>query len=294
MKLHCEVQTRNARTTYTPTGYCDDPPVAFDARLLGKEATAPGQIESFGTERNQLLIINYHQFEYVTKGSGYIEFEGQRHEIHAGDFVFLRKSFLRSLHSDTHDPLEKFFLTAKGKFCDDVLSSYLPDKPLIICKCDVSEHFLNMMSICENNETRSVQLYNELAIEFLKIIHSVSQAVSSQETLGGKITPESIMHYIDENVKFNFTLEDLSQFFFLSPSALVKIFRSRYNTTPMKYAAKKRISLAKYYLSHTDLSIAQIAEIVPIGNTKYFSNLFKKETGLTPTQYRNGIKNRAK
>lgn len=291
MKPYSENQSSNQRTMYTPTGYSNDPPVAFDARALGKEATFPGQIINFGSSAS-LTAINYHQFEYITKGSGYIEFEGQKHEVRAGDFFFFKKAFLRTIHSDMSDPMEKFFLTAKGKFCDGVLSSYLPDKPFIICKCDVSEHFQNMISICESNETRSVQLYNELSIEFLKIIHSVSQAVSSQETFSGKITAESIMHYIDENVKFDFTLEDLSQVFFLSPSGLVKIFRSRYNTTPMKYAMEKRISLAKYYLSHTDLSIAQIAEIVPIGNTKYFSNLFKKMVGITPTEYRNRRKNK--
>ena len=99
-----------------------------------------------------------------------------------------------------------------------------------------------------------------------------------------------IMRYLDENIYTDFSLDDSAETFFISPSNLVKIFKAKYNTTPMSFVRDRRIKLAKYYLRKTDLSVSQIADLVPPGNTKYFSKLFKNLTGMTPREYRNAKK----
>lgn len=59
--------------------------------------------------------------------------------------------------------------------------------------------------------------------------------------------------------------------------------------TPYAYYNKKRTDAAKYYLRNTQLSIKSIAQTLAYTDTHYFSNCFKKETGLTPVEYRNEI-----
>ena len=130
-------------------------------------------------------------------------------------------------------------------------------------------------------------LYNSLAGEFLNMIQKVSDTLSDKETAQKKVSADTIMRYLDENISTDFSLDDLAKTFYLSPTNIVKIFKAKYNTTPMSFVRKRRIVLAKYYLRKTDLPVAQIAELVPLGNTKYFSNLFKKYTGMSPREYRN-------
>ena len=55
---------------------------------------------------------------------------------------------------------------------------------------------------------------------------------------------------------------------------------------PMQYIVSLRIAAAKGYLESTDKNIAEIAATVGYDNALYFSRIFKKRTGMTPTEYK--------
>ena len=57
--------------------------------------------------------------------------------------------------------------------------------------------------------------------------------------------------------------------------------------TPMQYILSLRISAAKRYLDSTNKSIAEIASAVGYDNPLYFSRIFKKHTGYSPSEYKN-------
>lgn len=280
---------------YAPTDYAVEPPIAFDAKILGNDNFRPGQFAVLGGDKILSDSTNYYQFEYIIEGNGYIEIEGKRHKVSAGDFFYLGKSLFRTISADPQISMNKYFLTARGAFVDGTLNAYFPKKSYIICRCDVSEHFKNMMVLCEENEKSSKKLYNDLALEFLKLIQHIADTLSDSSSdtssLQNKVTADKIMHYLDENVHVDFSLKDIADEFFISRPNLVRIFKEKYDITPMEYLRGRRIALAKYYLNETDLPITQIAELVPIGNTKYFSNIFKKFTGMTPREYRNKKRN---
>ena len=272
---------------YAPTGYGVDLPIAFDVRVLGNDTFLPGHIAILGGDKFLTESTNYHHFEYITEGKGYIETDGERHKVSAGDFFFMKKSLYRTITADSKIPMKKYFLTARGAFADGTLSAYFPKKSCIICRCNVSEYFQNMMELCEANESDSNELYDKLAMEFLKMIQTVSKALTKDSDAQNGVSADAIMSYLDENINIDFSLQDVAEAFFLTQSNLVIIFKEKYNTTPMNIVRGRRIALAKHYLKETNLPIAQIAKLVPLGNIKYFSKLFKKFTGLSPREYRN-------
>jgi len=55
---------------------------------------------------------------------------------------------------------------------------------------------------------------------------------------------------------------------------------------PMQYITSLRIAAAKGYLENSDKSIAEIAAAVGYENALYFSRIFKKRTGMTPSEYK--------
>ena len=72
-----------------------------------------------------------------------------------------------------------------------------------------------------------------------------------------------------------------------SPSYLTKIFCQVYDQTPSKYITNLRISHAQKMLLHNpELSIREIGEMVGYHDQGYFSRIFKKQTGLSPFEYR--------
>ena len=70
---------------------------------------------------------------------------------------------------------------------------------------------------------------------------------------------------------------------------LVHTFTKQIGLSPINYAINKRIQEAKNLLATTSYSIRDIASIVGFCNSSYFSQMFKKVTGVTPKNYRDEI-----
>ncbi len=63
------------------------------------------------------------------------------------------------------------------------------------------------------------------------------------------------------------------------------LFRERYHVTPNQYLTDRKIDHAKKLLRTGELSVSAVSEHCGIGDIYYFSKLFKKKTGRTPTEY---------
>lgn len=73
----------------------------------------------------------------------------------------------------------------------------------------------------------------------------------------------------------------------ISSSYLAKLFKANTGYTFLEYLTQHRIRRAMQLLSDTSLRTYQIATRVGYQDTRYFSDIFKKIVGVTPTQYRN-------
>ncbi len=227
-----------------------------------------------------------YQFEYVTEGKGYIVADGKTTPVSKGDFFFLNKSRRRIYYSDKECPMEKMFVTVNGPLIDGMVAAYNMTSSLVVSKTDVSQNFLNILSILEKQEGDLAVYYEKVAVEILKILQKINRGISFDRSGAGTDRAEHIMNYIDRNICRNFTLDELSEYFFLSKSQILRIFEDKYHTTPMKYAIGKRIALASYYLGKSKIPISAISEMLAFSDSKYFSKVFKKYTKLTPREYR--------
>jgi AraC-like DNA-binding protein/mannose-6-phosphate isomerase-like protein (cupin superfamily) len=93
--------------------------------------------------------------------------------------------------------------------------------------------------------------------------------------------------YIDEHWAEDFDVERLAQEAYVTPSYLSRLFRKHLGTTPMRYRNSVRIEKAKHLLLIKSASVEEIADALGFADTKYFSQLFKSITSLTPSQFRN-------
>lgn len=81
-------------------------------------------------------------------------------------------------------------------------------------------------------------------------------------------------------------MQELASTLGYSYSHLCREFHSKYGIPPLKYVHALQISRAKALLSDTDLSISEISYRVGFNDSNYFTQLFKKTTGLTPSLFR--------
>ena len=96
-------------------------------------------------------------------------------------------------------------------------------------------------------------------------------------------------NYSDENLSLNTVAAEVN----VSPNHLSAIFSQKTGHTFIRYLTDVRINKAKEFLKCTTIRSSEISEKVGYKDPHYFSHLFKKNQGCTPTQYREGPKSEA-
>lgn len=99
-----------------------------------------------------------------------------------------------------------------------------------------------------------------------------------------------IIAYIDEHLYEPITLEEIAGHFFISMSHLSHTVKSATGISPMRYVLIRRVGEAQNYLMNTSMTITKISEQLGFGDNVYFSRIFKKLVGITPTEYRKNFR----
>lgn len=97
---------------------------------------------------------------------------------------------------------------------------------------------------------------------------------------------DDILYYIKHNYMENIRLENIASLFGYNSSYLGKMFSLKLGESFNSYVDKVRIENSKELLMQKSLRIYEIAEKVGYQNTDYFYMKFKKNTGITPAEYR--------
>lgn len=95
-----------------------------------------------------------------------------------------------------------------------------------------------------------------------------------------------LCHYMDLHHDQKITIDDLCKEFHCSRSTVSHVFKANSGMSISDYINRLRMEDAKALLLHTHLSVTQIAAMTGFSDASYFSNLFKKQVGLSPLQFR--------
>ena len=103
---------------------------------------------------------------------------------------------------------------------------------------------------------------------------------------GNNAIVEKTKAFIHANYNRNLTLDIIAKEVYVSPVYLSFLFKHVESVNLTDYIAQVRIEQAKRLLRSTTRKTYEIARMVGYQDEKYFSRLFKKKVGLTPTEYR--------
>ena len=77
----------------------------------------------------------------------------------------------------------------------------------------------------------------------------------------------------------------------ISVATICKTVKRNTGKTVGQLVTEDRVRRAQQYLSSSERPVAEIAEIVGVEDYNYFTRIFRRQTGMTPTQYRRRVRN---
>lgn len=133
--------------------------------------------------------------------------------------------------------------------------------------------------------------YEEICQHYLSILLLQIQRITGQEFTVSEPSDipyecEKTKAYMEEHFQDLITLDLLSDITHWDKFYLSHQFSKAYGISPINYLLKYRVEHSKRLLRTTDYSVTQIAESSGFSSQNYFSQVFKKSTGLSPRKYR--------
>mgnify|MGYP000856618878 CR=1 FL=1 len=141
------------------------------------------------------------------------------------------------------------------------------------------------------NEEISAFLSNRAVLSLEDFMNYITYYVHlSLEYLTFSTSQQSIVHticdYIDNHYNDNLNRESIGKIVYLNPDYVARVFKNKMGISPGNYIINKRLEVAKDLLIHTKLPVNLISEKVGYCNYSYFTKLFGREIGCTPSEYR--------
>ncbi|AFM43374.1 response regulator containing CheY-like receiver domain and AraC-type DNA-binding domain [Desulfosporosinus acidiphilus SJ4] len=109
---------------------------------------------------------------------------------------------------------------------------------------------------------------------------------ASQQTSQVQIMVRKAMDYIELNFANNISLNTVASHIHLSPAYLSRIFNEKTGVGFTEYLSEVRLKKAKQLLRMSTDTIDQIAAATGFSSSSYFSAIFKKHEGITPSEFR--------
>ncbi len=120
-----------------------------------------------------------------------------------------------------------------------------------------------------------------------KIMSACRNVVSKREERSGDII-RTAKKYIEDHFDKDISLDDVSRVVNISPYYFSKVFKEESGLNFIEYLTNIRIDKAKELLENSNLSIKEICVSCGYTDPNYFSRSFKKNVGVTPTEYKEG------
>lgn len=145
----------------------------------------------------------------------------------------------------------------------------------------LGEIYIQKIEACKNiNDVMALNKDYAICMDYCERV----AAIRYPKTNNGKIN--AAMHFIQENYTRHLSVTEIANEVELSPEYLSSQFHKLTGTTLPSYITKLKIAEGKNLLRFTDMTLAEISEYLSFSSQSYFQNVFKKETGDTPNEYR--------
>ena len=290
--FYIETFFREVLSLYTYSAYWQH------SRLDFKDKTHPLFVGSCGTCRLYTVKklpthrprgrLDY-QLLYIASGKGHFYFNGKETVVSAGNMVIYHPKEEQRYYYYVSDHTEVYWVHFTGNNVTNLLRSYgLTNKKVFHCGsgAEYQNLFCSMikeLQMCQDGYEEMLEIY--LRQIFIKLQRHFKSSLNSDNSHAFEEIDNAISYFC-EHYNEPINIDDYAKQNFVSTSWLIRNFRLYTGITPKQFIMKKRIYNAEMLLQNQHYSINEIARIVGYDNPLYFSRIFQKTKGISPSEYR--------
>ncbi|MEQ1828972.1 MAG: AraC family transcriptional regulator, partial [Pirellula sp.] len=125
-----------------------------------------------------------------------------------------------------------------------------------------------------------------LRLAICSILLDVAKQMDSAPFVEPKYLVQAAIRFMESHLAETISVEHIAKEVGCSRARLFELFKESVGMTPNDYWVRLRINLAQKLLKKTNKSILEIAMDCGFSTSQYFSNVFRKYTGVSPSDYR--------
>ena len=263
-------------------------------------------------EFNDFEVHNFWEFVYVDKGRIQVYADDNSFNLMQGEMVFHKPGQIHDLSGDgktaSNVLVGCFFCESKAMefFADKIVTINKKNKELrssIIYETEEAferpsnNTYILEMTKNENSLVGSQQMLKihleELLIRLIReedFERKYERAQSvSRDNFENELV-DDILDYMKKNIGKNLRREDICNEFNISITSMETMFKKVTSQSTMKYFSQLKIDMAKTMIRESTYNFTQISEILGFNTPHYFSAVFKKSVGMSPSEYANSIR----
>ena len=230
-----------------------------------------------------------YQLLYIAAGQGHFFINGQERVVSAGNIIVYLPGQPQEYVYFKDDKTDVYWVHFTGSDVEKIIDYYNIRLSENIIYIGTSPDYqwlfgqiIQELQLCRPRFEELISLL--LRNIFILISRNLIKANRADNSLENEV--ELAMHYFRENYRSEINVEDYALSRGMSASNFYRVFKQISGSTPLQYILKLRLSNAQNLLENSNLSIAEIASGVGYENPLYFSRLFNKHIGVSPSEYR--------
>lgn len=234
-------------------------------------------------------VLNEFQINYITHGHGVYETETGRHPVKPGSLMLTRPGTWHRYAPDKRSGWSENFIGFDGSIPREIFNQGRTWSERAVHHIGNREEFIDtyhkIFEIIREERPGFQQLASGMIMKLLGLMVSLEKQRNFSGKRMEKVIREAcfmIREDIGKEIDFKHYAEDNS----IGYSYFRKMFKQYTGIAPVQYHLDLKIRRAREMLVSTDLSIKEIAFKLGFQSIHYFSRIFKKKTGMAPSEIR--------
>lgn len=230
-----------------------------------------------------------YQLLYIAAGKAHFFFDGKERIVTKGNMVLFRPGETQIYYLYASEKPETYWVHFTGANVDVLLDYYeMPKGENVFFTGTSPDYQWLFRQMIQELQLRRVNYEDLLNMNLRHIFLMINRYLKEDMRIGSDMLNEieKATHFFNENYNQKISIEEYAQKHHMSSCWFIRSFKQIVKTTPMQYIVSMRITNAMNLMDNTDYNISQVAAAVGYDNPLYFSRLFNKYTGMSPSEYK--------